>query len=200
MKKLSFRNKFEAVYMAKEYGVRVLVENLARGNQDNGEDPYGWTSNPENIWNGWIDDRPDSSGNIHPDDYKIFETQGKDLLWDSDRKEAAFLIAPTDLMQNEAVVQRNGKPFFWPEIEFGDSHRYLNSVHEVIVDDITIGFIARRSVIVGIHQEVSDGWMITKKITQSLWSGNFETRKEARLALERWSSEKLGQIKSIEQE
>ena len=63
-------------------------------------------------------------------------------------------------------------------------HKYINSIQEVLVNDITIGFIARRSVIVGIALDIPDGWMITRSINPTLWSGNYSTRKEAREAME----------------
>ena len=61
----------------------------------------------------------------------------------------------------------------------------MNSVQEVRVDDITIGFIARRSVILDIYpQDEPDGWMITRSVNSTRWSGNYPNRKEAREALE----------------
>jgi hypothetical protein len=46
-----------------------------------------------------------------------------------------------------------------------------------------LGFIARRSVIYGCAQEVSDGWMYSRHIIAPLWVGNYSTRKLATEAL-----------------
>lgn len=73
------------------------------------------------------------------------------------------------------------KPFEHAGMEM--KHKYINSIKEVTTDDITIGFIARRSVILGVNQETIDGWMVTKSVNPTLWAGNYTTRKEAREAL-----------------
>ena len=64
-------------------------------------------------------------------------------------------------------------------------HKYLNSIQEVVTDGITVGFIARRSVIIGIDQHTPDGWMITKSVVKPFWIGGYKNRKDAREVLEK---------------
>ena len=61
---------------------------------------------------------------------------------------------------------------------------YHAQIQSVFVNDIRIGFIARRSIIIGCTQEIPDGWMCTKNIVKPEWFGNFPKRKEARKAIE----------------
>ena len=54
-------------------------------------------------------------------------------------------------------------------------------IKEVYKGSLLLGFISRRSNIIGCAQEIPDGWMISKN--KKDWSGNYRTRKLAREAL-----------------
>jgi len=56
---------------------------------------------------------------------------------------------------------------------------YKHEIKTVYENDICMGFIARRSVIHGMAQEINNGWMFTKYIIAPLWIGNYPTRKRA---------------------
>lgn len=56
-----------------------------------------------------------------------------------------------------------------------------NQIKSIWHNNIHIGFIARRSSVIGCAQEIPDGWMINTD--KRNWSGNFKTRKLAREAL-----------------
>lgn len=57
---------------------------------------------------------------------------------------------------------------------------YKSEILSIFEDNICIGFMARRSVILGLSNEIPDGWMITKDIKNPVWKGNYSIRKKAK--------------------
>ena len=61
---------------------------------------------------------------------------------------------------------------------------YVNEIKSVFDGSVRIGYIARRSSIIGWADHMPDGWMITFGLSYpSYWCGNYKTRKEAVMAL-----------------
>lgn len=58
----------------------------------------------------------------------------------------------------------------------------IKSIYE---GNMRIGFIARRSTIIGCTDSIQDGWMAVEKLSYPpcFWWGNYNTRKEAAEAL-----------------
>lgn len=65
---------------------------------------------------------------------------------------------------------------------------YRHQIKSVFENGMRIGFIARRSAIIGWACDLPDGWMIIHALSYApcQWWGNFKTRKEAVSALKKW--------------
>ncbi len=140
MKKLFYTDPLAAAYMAREFGVEILIENI-RYQPDNGEDPNILTSDYQKI----IDAFTFNSGDVSPDSYHIFEPQVGDLILDTDEDNETFVqwvlekgddeYIVDDRLYNgkvrsgaynngydskvffdqfDKIIQRNNKPFFHP--------------------------------------------------------------------------------------
>ena len=60
---------------------------------------------------------------------------------------------------------------------------YKKEVLSVYEGNTSLGFIARRHIIYGIHQNDAPGWCVMRPLV-NLWEGNYKTRKEAGEALQ----------------
>ena len=119
--KLYYTDPLASAHMAREFGVKVLIENI-RYQPDNGEDPYKWSSD----WTEIIECLNFKSGGIHPDSYHIFELKPKDLIVVPDST-IPWEVSPQGKYWNDSeswgptddykIIQRDNKPFFWPKEE-----------------------------------------------------------------------------------
>lgn len=55
-----------------------------------------------------------------------------------------------------------------------------HEIETVIVDNVIIGFRARREVLFGIAYDIENSWYVTRSIVTPDWTGGFANRKEAR--------------------
>ena len=142
MSKLYYTDPLAAAYMAREFKVRILLLN-PRYEEDNGQDPFKWSSNWLLIMESCQDGFEKGEGDIHLDDYHIFDPQVSDLVTNTHDKGNAeyrpcsgIVTHPgggisTDITisvgerhngkryfcedkKSLQIIQRNNKPSFWP--------------------------------------------------------------------------------------
>ena len=116
MPKLFYTDPLVAAYMAREFGVKVLVENPAWG-----VGGHIWSDSPNDIYNGWIE-FDGEEGNIHPDSHHIFEPQKVDMvLWANGISTSSGAGDGSDSLKRvlshplSKIILRDGKQFFMPE-------------------------------------------------------------------------------------
>ncbi|QDP62904.1 MAG: hypothetical protein Unbinned5081contig1002_9 [Prokaryotic dsDNA virus sp.] len=109
MTKLYYADPLSAAYMAREFGVKMYIEG----------------SNVElNSWNdffveyggGTIDAFSDEFY-VHPDSYHIFEPQVGDVFEDANHRILKKHKHTIAVIHPITIIQRNNRPFFWPESE-----------------------------------------------------------------------------------
>jgi len=124
MAKLYYTDPLAAAYMAREFGILIGQWDDERG--------VFFTKI------AWLTEQLGASSKgkyyIHPDSYKIFEPQDKDLITLGRIEDDFFVIRENhkdwygydnvinrdrSFLTNDKfkIIQRNNKPFFWPESE-----------------------------------------------------------------------------------
>ena len=129
----------QAAYMAKEFGVKSRIHKYGDKFWDaGGEERFEYSDDPELIVDLWIEDYPEERG-IHPDSMAVFEPMVGDLVTGT----ARYMDNKSDFcsgvyntaadvgwqieefngrvfgrdVSNLRIIQRQGKPFFWPQWE-----------------------------------------------------------------------------------
>lgn len=126
MSKLYYTDALQAAYMAREFEVRVSILNPYY-EEDNGQDPFKWSNNWLLIIEAGQDGFEKGEGEIHPDDYHIFEVQERDVMCTVRPDSTSVEVVMSDIRAEEfillvktqgaKIIQRQGKQFFTPEKE-----------------------------------------------------------------------------------
>lgn len=125
MSKLYYTDALASAYMAREFKVRISILNPFY-EEDNGQDPFKWSSNWLLIMEAGQDGFEKGEGEVHLDDYHIFEASEGDLckfahpsfVWEFkiiDEGEDEMLKA--EYKDCYKIIQRNNKSFLNPEKE-----------------------------------------------------------------------------------
>lgn len=128
MYKLYYKDPLKAAYMAREFGVQILIEN-EKYEEDNGQDPYKYIAD----WYIICEQKKfyKDEGNIHPDSYDIFKPKGGDIgigigeynyiyCYEDDNTGWGTEDCSPQLFAKDDKIEkilRDGKHFFMPEIE-----------------------------------------------------------------------------------
>ena len=68
--------------------------------------------------------------------------------------------------------------------------QYVNEIKSVFQGNVRIGYIARKSAVMGCVDNIPNGWIAAPEPSYtSNWSGNYKTRKEAIVALKESNQE-----------
>ena len=128
-KKLYYTDPLASAYMAREFGVKFI-------NYDNGDREYGFDDiidSPIGLYDNvdamvvYPHPRDHYKLYIHPDSYHIFESMAGDVFRTTraDAISVEFIMSDIRAIefknfiktQGAKIIQRDNKPFFWPEEE-----------------------------------------------------------------------------------